>query len=55
MNSFLTVNITLSLLFLCGSAVSVGILDLKSKGLFMLWTYNLDLVISLDKNLSVFP
>ena len=31
---FLTVNIVLLLLFLCGSAVSVGTLDVKSKGLF---------------------
>ena len=31
---FLTVNIVLLLLFLCGSAILVGILDLKSKGLF---------------------
>ena len=40
---FLTVNIVLLLLFLCGSAVSVGMLDVKSKGLFHaldsgLWT-----------------
>ena len=28
---FLTVNIVLLLLFLCGSAVSVGMLDVKSK------------------------
>ena len=31
---FLTVNIVLLFLFLCGSAILVGILDLKSKGLF---------------------